>query len=93
MPDVQGEDDIHNIDPEFTDEVPEETLQASNHLGQRNNSKIDQFTYAPDNYLWGGKASGRQLAILSLSNKNSEKQLPELSSSYCVNKSILQIYL
>ena len=51
MPDVQGEDDIHNIDPEFTDEVPEETLQASNHLGQRNNSKIDQFTYAPDNYL------------------------------------------
>jgi len=51
VPDVQGEDDIHNIDPEFTDEVPEETLQASNHLGQRNNSKIDQFTYAPDNYL------------------------------------------
>ena len=43
MPQVKNEMDVRNIDTDFTDEVPQETLVENSHLLQT--TKIEQFTY------------------------------------------------
>ena len=48
VPKLKGETDIRNIDTDFTDEAPKETLQEGNAL---QTVKIDQFTYGGENFL------------------------------------------
>ena len=43
MPKLQGETDIRNIDTDFTNEAPAETLVENPHLLKT--TKIEQFTY------------------------------------------------
>ena len=50
VPVVTGESDIGNIDPDFTNEEPRETLVGNSSLLKT--MKIDQFTYdGRDRYL------------------------------------------
>ena len=46
IPPVRGADDVRNIDTDFTNEAPQETLQENSHLLKTTN--IDEFTYQGD---------------------------------------------
>ena len=46
VPPVRGADDTRNIDTDFTNEAPAETLQENTHLLKTTN--IDDFTYQGD---------------------------------------------
>ena len=48
VPNIKGATDIRNIDTDFTDERPEETLQESSAL---QTVKVEQFTYGGENFL------------------------------------------